>query len=167
MDPLSAEIRRTAAVIYYRLGQWQSHRGIAESIQNFQRWLNFRKEAISADTKNDRKRLDQMLASAAVGNIEVASTLIDEYVANAKIDNEMRVDIARAASRLSGFVESINENNWADTATNMLQKAIDSGYSDPIYFGSELDFSNLRDKPSFTRLIQQLDRTERSSNAPL
>lgn len=156
LDPLSAEIRRSAAVIHYRLGQWRSLRGIDTTLQSFQRCLDLRKEAASTDAKNDRKRLDLMLASAAVGNTEIASRLIEEFVTFAKLDNEMRIDIARSASRLSGFLEPIHKLQWEDRATNILKEAIDAGYSDPVYLESELDFYHLREKSSFRELVQHL-----------
>lgn len=156
LDPKSAEIRRSTAVVHYRLGQWQSLRGIDESKKSFQRCLDLRKEAVALDSKNERKRLDLMIASAAVGNTEVASPLIQEFIAYRKLDNEMRIEIARAASRLSNSVEPNDKQHWEDTATTILEQAMELGYADPIYLESELDFFNLRERATFIKLVEQL-----------
>ncbi|MFO1064116.1 MAG: serine/threonine-protein kinase [Pirellulales bacterium] len=151
-DPRSAEKRRVTALLNYRLGQWSARRGNAEKAASyFQRTLTLRRMSVDLDPTNDRKQLDWFIAAAGAGDEMTCESLYQRYSTFAKIDNEMRIDLARGCARLS--LSAAEPQKWSERSLKLIRMAIEKGFTDPIHLETEMDFDPLRDLPEFRSLI--------------
>ncbi len=155
-DTRNAEKRRRTALAHYRVGQWREMLGIETAQESFQRCLALRLEAASLDASNDRKQLDLMLASAAVGDAKKSHEIVDKYLVFPLLDNEMRIDIARALARLSSKVAAPEDIELRSRAVNVLESAVKCGYKDHVFLSSDLDLRVLQQVPEFEPLIKSL-----------
>ena len=155
-DTRSADKRRRTALAYYRVGQWREMLGIETAQESFQRCLTLRIEAASLDASNDRKQLDLMLASAAVGDAKKTLEIANKYLAFPLLDNEMRIDIARALSRLSSKVMAPEDIELRSRALNVLETAVKNGFKDHVFLSNDLDLRALQHVQEFNSLIDSL-----------
>lgn len=89
-------------MLNYRLAQWYVHRGETEKAKlSFEKALALRRISVDLDPPNDRKQLDLFIASAGAGEEATCESLYQRYSAFPKLDNEMRIDLARGCARIS------------------------------------------------------------------
>lgn len=151
-DPHSAEKRRMAAVLNFRIAQWHSNLGTVDKAKAaFDRSLELRRVAVDLDPSNDRKQLDLFIASAGSGDELTCESLYQRYSVFPKIDNEMRIDLARGCARLAA--SAAEPQKWQTSSLNLIRVAIDEGFCDPVLLQTELDFDTVRGTEDFNSLL--------------
>ncbi len=153
-DEQNAEKRRRTALAHYRVGQWRRRLNDSKADESFQRCLELRKLAASMDPSNDRKQLDLMIARSALGETEGTLEIVDKYQHYPLLDNEMRIDLARALSRLSERLEGDPAESCRTRAIEFLQDAIQNDFKDKVYLNNELDFQPIQQHEAFRAMIQ-------------
>lgn len=155
-DTRSAEKRRIAAVLNYRIGQWQERKGEKEKAKvSFGRAMALRRISVELDPPNDRKQIDLFIASAGAGDDLVCEALFQRYSTFPKIDNEMRIDLARGCARLSSSVSK--PQKWISRSMDLIQESIDNGFRDHVQLKTEVDFDNLRTTEEFSSLVSRAE----------
>ena len=155
-DAQNAEKRRTAAVAHYRLGQWRNALGIAGEETSFARCFALRTEAAQLDATNDRKQLDLMLASAAIGDSSKCLPIAEKYLMYPFLDNEMRIDIARAYSQLSKSSPGAEQVARRSKAVDIVQAAVAAGFEDHVFLTHEIDLRPLMKSEVFNETVEML-----------
>jgi eukaryotic-like serine/threonine-protein kinase len=151
-DPRSAEKRRMAALLNFRIAQWHSNLGTVDKAKAaFDRSLELRRVAVDLDPSNDRKQLDLFIASAGSGDELTCESLYQRYSVFPKIDNEMRIDLARGCARLAA--SAAEPQKWQTRSLNLIRVAIDEGFGDPVLLQTELDFDSIRGTEDFNSLL--------------
>jgi serine/threonine protein kinase len=159
-DPRNVYHQRNLSKAYSRLGTIDllENKPDAARVQ-FDAALKIRSPLAEISKENDRRHMELMLAQALVGQVDAAVAIADRLGGGAKVDSELRMDLARCyaiASRTLPKPDTGRAEALRVKAMEALRAAVKDGYRDRGYLEGEPDFVPLRDRGEFKALVGEM-----------
>jgi tetratricopeptide (TPR) repeat protein len=155
----SVEYRRNlAAALYSRGMAAQRMRDTAGADKYFQECLQIRDELSAKDARNDRAKMDLMLALPHCGKHQQAALLAESLRSGKANDRELLLVIARCYAQCAAAVSSDSSlrEHYEHQALEALRTAVAQGYSDIITLKSGPDLDPIRAHPEYKKLMARL-----------
>ena len=127
-DPKNTSFRRTSAIAYYRLSQWEEHEVAASEWGN--KALEIRQELSENEPEDSKLKLELLPSLARSGDLGTATALAEEFSLSEKVDSELLIEVAKAYSLCGGRTTAAKERGrLLSLSEDALRKAVDLGTS--------------------------------------
>lgn len=144
------------SVALYQLGTVLESKGLDESRAYFADCVTVR-EALREKNANLKNETMLMIAYARAGKPEAAEKIASRLNENAKLEGKHRVDIARAYSQSSRFLDDVDRSKLLiSQSVTVLRQAIADGYQDWHELSTEPDFDPVRELDAFRKMVADL-----------
>jgi tetratricopeptide (TPR) repeat protein/tRNA A-37 threonylcarbamoyl transferase component Bud32 len=159
-DGRNATWKRNLAISLYRLGSLADReKNEKAALESFEASRKLSQQLVDEDPHNDKRSMELMTSLAHVGQIDKAAGIADRFSAGPKLDNELRLEIARcyaqcARGALDG--EAALKAGLQLKAIEVLRAAVANGFRDRVYLDTEPDLDPLRNREDFQALVAKL-----------
>lgn len=130
-----------------------------ESQAAFEQSRDIRKTLAEKDATNKRAKTMLMLSLARCGDWELATALADELLEGENPTPKQHIDSARAWTQSARFNEE-RRDEFQDRALELLQTAVDQGYTDQYELDHEPDLQPIRELEQYTNITSTINQSE-------
>ncbi len=159
-EPMDLNASRDVGLIEYRLGVTLEYLAAAgKAIPNedpkahFAKCLDVRKKLASIDQSDAQAKIELALALARCGQVEEAARLGAELT---KDNSDARVlfQVACINAVCAGACEAAQAGQYRDEAFNLLNRLIETGWSDVAAFRNDPDLDSIRPDARFSAFVK-------------
>ena len=159
-DPKNAIFRRNLGIALYRLGSLADReKNEKAAAEVFETTRKIQQKLVDEDQHNDKRQNELMRTLAQVGQVDKAAEIADRLNAGPNADNEQRLDIARAyaqCARHTPAAQAEKAQTFQVKAVETLRKAVESGFKDYVYMGTEPDLDPIKGRDDFKTLLTRI-----------
>ncbi len=142
-DDKNAFFKRDLAFVFYRLGNLSDREKDEKSaIKAFETAREIEEKLVAEDPGNEKRLFELMESLAHVGQVDRAAGIADRMIAGPNIDNELRIDIARAyaqCARQAPAMQIEKKKAFEVKAIEAIRTAVREGFRDGVYLRDEPD----------------------------
>jgi tetratricopeptide (TPR) repeat protein/tRNA A-37 threonylcarbamoyl transferase component Bud32 len=159
-EPREVYYQRDLSQTLYRLGVLADRTGKPDDARAaFDTCLAIRRKLMDTSERSDKREMELMLALARAGKPDEAVAIADRLAAGPRVDNEMRLDLARTYTqsvRALPPAQGERASALQARAVQMLQAAVGEGYRDAVYLETEADLDPLRQREDFRDVMKRV-----------
>ena len=122
----------------------------------FEAARKLQQQLVDIDEHNDKRLLELMATLAHVGQIEKATAIADRLNAGPKLDNELRLEIARCYAQCARGTpndQAERQQTFSVKAMETLRAAVSHGFRDRVYLETEPDLEPIRNRDDFKQIL--------------
>lgn len=159
-DPKNTIHQRDLAISFYRLGNLADvEKNEKAALEAFESARKIQQHLVEIDEHNDKRLYELMTTLAHVGQTEKATTIADRLIASPKVDNELRLEIARCyaqCARATPSEQIERQQTYFVKAMEALRAAAREGFRDRVYLATEPDLDPIRNRDDFKKILGEI-----------
>lgn len=131
-----------------------------KALEYFQECRKLREKLVQDDPKNDRKKVELMLAIARCGDVKTAIPMAEEIARKNPKDNdrELLLQLATCYAQCCEATSTTKEEKglYTKKAVDYVKKAIAAGYKDFVQITTDADFESIHNNPDFLAIVKTI-----------
>jgi hypothetical protein len=169
-DGAVVAFRRALGLSLYLLAQIAERQGDDKTAAElFGKTRDLRARLAESDPANDRRQIELMTVLPHVGDVAGAIAIADRMAALPKLDNELRIDLARCftqCARATTAVQAEASARYRARAMQTLRDAVQAGFVDRVALATDPDLAPLTGEPEFVTLLEGLRKSPPRQEKP-
>jgi tetratricopeptide (TPR) repeat protein/tRNA A-37 threonylcarbamoyl transferase component Bud32 len=156
-DPKNTLHQRDLAITFFRLGSLADReKNDKAALEAFEAARKIQQHLAEIDEHNDKRLLELMPTLAHVGQIDKAAEIADRLSSGPRVDNELRLEIARCYSQCARGLpkdQAERQQTFQVKAIQTLRAAVSNGFRDRVYLETEPDLDPIRNRDDFKQIV--------------